>query len=117
MVLTAPRKLEPRELPIPDVGRDRALLRVEICGICGSDYEQFEGALRTPTPVIPGHEPLGVIEAIGDVAARRLGVDVGDRVAVENMISCRYCPACLSGRAQLCERRRIYSYVPLAESH
>jgi threonine dehydrogenase-like Zn-dependent dehydrogenase len=67
--------------------------------------------------VIPGHEPLGVIAAIGDVAARRFGVDVGDRVAVENMISCRYCPACLSGRSHLCERRRIYSYVPLSESH
>jgi threonine dehydrogenase-like Zn-dependent dehydrogenase len=81
------------------------------------DYEQYEGALRTPTPVIPGHEPLGVIEAIGDAAARRWNVDVGDRVAVENMIACRYCAACLAGRSHLCERRRIYSYVPLAESH
>jgi 2-desacetyl-2-hydroxyethyl bacteriochlorophyllide A dehydrogenase len=117
MVLEAPRKLAPRELPLPEIGPEQALLRVETCGICGSDYEQFEGVLRTPTPVIPGHEPLGVIEAIGDVAARRWNVDVGDRVAVENMISCRYCPACLAGRSHLCERRRIYSYVPLAESH
>jgi threonine dehydrogenase-like Zn-dependent dehydrogenase len=117
MVLEAPRRLVPRELPIPEIGGEQALLRVEACGICGSDYEQFEGALRTPTPVIPGHEPLGVIEAIGDVAAERWGVDVGDRVAVENMIACRYCAACLGGRSHLCERRRIYSYVPLAESH
>jgi threonine dehydrogenase-like Zn-dependent dehydrogenase len=117
MVLEAPRKLAPRELPIPEIGAEQALLRVEACGICGSDYEQFEGALRTPTPVIPGHEPLGVIEAIGDAAAKRWGVDAGDRVAVENMIACRYCAACLSGRSHLCERRRIYSYVPLAESH
>jgi threonine dehydrogenase-like Zn-dependent dehydrogenase len=117
MVLEAPRRLAPRELPIPEIGAEQALLRVEACGICGSDYEQFEGVLRTPTPVIPGHEPLGVIEAIGDTAARRWNVDVGDRVAVENMIACRYCPACLSGRPHLCERRRIYSYVPLAEGH
>src|SRR3990172_476961 len=116
MVLTAPRTLEARELPIPEIGHDAALLRVEACGICGSDTEQFEGVLRTPMPVIPGHEPLGRIEAIGDGAARRFGVDVGDRVAVETMISCRYCDACLAGRYHLCRTRRIYSYIPLAEA-
>ncbi len=114
MVLTEPRKLEPRDLPIPEIGHDAALLRLEACGICGSDYEQFEGVLRTPTPVIPGHEPLGVIEAIGDGAARRWGVDAGDRVAVETMLSCRFCPACLAGSYHLCHRRRIYSYIPLS---
>jgi NADPH:quinone reductase-like Zn-dependent oxidoreductase len=93
MVLTAPRTLEPREFPLPEIDDDSALLRVEACGICGSDYEQFEGVLRTPLPVIPGHEPLGTIEAIGDRAARRWGVDVGDRVAVETMLSCRFCAA------------------------
>jgi threonine dehydrogenase-like Zn-dependent dehydrogenase len=66
--------------------------------------------------VIPGHEPLGRIEAIGDGAARRWGVDVGDRVAVETMLSCRFCDACLAGRYHLCRRRRIYSYIPLDEA-
>jgi 2-desacetyl-2-hydroxyethyl bacteriochlorophyllide A dehydrogenase len=117
MVLTGPRRLEPRDLPVPEIGDDGALLRVEACGICGSDYEQFEGVLRTPLPVIPGHEPVGIIEAIGDRAARRWGVDVGDRVAVENLISCRFCAACLAGRYSLCRARRIYSYIPLAEGH
>jgi len=116
MVLTEPRRLEPRELPVPAVGADDALLRVEVCGICGSDYEQFEGVLRSPLPVVPGHEPLGVIEAIGDRAARRWGVDVGDRVAVENMISCHFCANCLSGRSHLCARRRIYSFIPVTEA-
>jgi threonine dehydrogenase-like Zn-dependent dehydrogenase len=115
MVQTGVRKLEPRELPIPEIDADSALLRVEACGICGSDYEQYEGLLRTPVPVIPGHEPLGVIEAIGDRAARRWGVDVGDRVAVETMLSCRFCDACLAGRYHLCRTRRIYSYIPLSE--
>jgi threonine dehydrogenase-like Zn-dependent dehydrogenase len=115
MVQTAPRRLEPRELPIPEIGDDAALLRIEACGICGSDYEQFEGVLRTPMPVIPGHEPLGVIEKIGDAAARRWGVDVGDRVAVETVLSCRFCPACLGGRYHLCDSRRIYSYIALGD--
>jgi len=116
MVQTGVRTLEPRDLPIPEVGDDAALLRVEACGICGSDYEQYEGLLRTPMPVIPGHEPLGVIEKIGDAAARRWGVDVGDRVAVETMLSCRFCAACLGGRYHLCADRRIYSYIPLSDA-
>jgi len=115
MVLTAPRKLEPRDLPLPAVDGDTALLRVEACGICGSDYEQFEGVLRSPMPAVPGHEPLGTIAAIGDRAAKRWGVDVGDRVAVETMLSCRFCARCLEGRYHLCERRRIYSYISLDE--
>jgi hypothetical protein len=56
MVQTGVRALEPRELPIPEIDDDSALLRVEVCGICGSDYEQYAGVLRTPVPVIPGHE-------------------------------------------------------------
>ena len=115
MVQTGPRALEPRDLPVPEIGDDGALLRIEACGICGSDYEQYEGMLRTPMPVIPGHEPLGRIEAIGDAAAKRWGVDQGDRVAVETMLSCRFCPPCLAGSYHLCRNRKIYSYIPLSE--
>ena len=61
MVQTAIRTLEPRDIAIPDIDDDSAVLRLEACGICGSDYEQFEGQLRTPMPVVPGHEPLGRI--------------------------------------------------------
>ncbi len=68
-----------------------------------------------PFPVVPGHEPLGIVEAIGDIAARRWGVDVGDRVAVETMLPCQFCVQCLRGRYHLCQTRRIYSYIPLSE--
>ncbi len=113
MVQTAPRTLEPRDLPIPDISDDSAILRVEACGICGSDYEQYEGVLKTPMPVIPGHEPLGIVAKIGDKAAARWGVDVGDRIAVETMLACHTCDTCLGGRYHLCDRRQIYSYIPL----
>jgi len=116
MVQTARRKLEPRDLPIPDIDADSAVLKLEACGICGSDCEQFEGLLRTPMPVVPGHEPLGTIARIGDRAAARWGVDVGDRVAVETMISCRHCNPCLNGSYHLCDHRRIYSYIPLSDA-
>jgi threonine dehydrogenase-like Zn-dependent dehydrogenase len=113
MAQTGTRAIEPRELPIPTIGEEEALLRIEACGICGSDYEQYEGVLRAPVPVIPGHEPLGVIEEIGDTAARRWGVDVGDRVAVETMLPCRHCDRCLAGTYHLCRSRQIYAYIPL----
>jgi len=44
VVLTKPKTLEAREFPRPAIGADDALLRIEACGICGSDYEQYEGA-------------------------------------------------------------------------
>ena len=115
VVQTAPRQLEMQELPLPDIDEDSGLLRVEACGICGSDAEQYAGAIPVRMPLIPGHEPLGVIERIGDRAAKRWGVNVGDRVAVEALIRCGYCRDCLSGNYQVCRGRGAlfgHGYVP-----
>src|ERR1700675_4446481 len=91
VVQTGTRSLEMRELPLPEIGADDALLRVEACGICGSDYEQFAGALPVRFPVIPGHEPVGRIAEIGANAAKKWGVAVGDRVSVEALVPCGQC--------------------------
>ena len=117
VVQTAPRTLELRTLPVPEITDDAALLRVEACGICGSDHEQYTGTLTVRMPVVPGHEPLGIIEKIGDTAAKRWGVNVGDRVAVESLIRCGRCRDCITGRYQLCRARGGlfgHGYVPLA---
>jgi threonine dehydrogenase-like Zn-dependent dehydrogenase len=118
IVQTGPRRLELRELPVPDIDDDSGLLRVEACGICGSDAEQYAGVLPVRLPVVPGHEPLGIVERIGDRAAKRWGVDVGDRVAVETLIPCGHCPACIGGRYQVCRGRGGmfgHGYVPLGQ--
>ncbi|MBV1906339.1 MAG: zinc-binding dehydrogenase [Pseudomonadales bacterium] len=115
MVQTGPRKLEAQDIAIPDIDEDSAILELEACGICGSDLEQYEGVIKVPTPIIPGHEPLGKIAKIGDRAAKRWGVEVGDRVAVETMISCRFCSCCLGGQYHLCDKRQMYSYIPVSE--
>jgi threonine dehydrogenase-like Zn-dependent dehydrogenase len=115
MVQTAPRKLEPMDIPMPEISDDAGIVRIDACGICGSDYEQYEGVLRTPMPAVPGHEPLGTVAAIGDRAAKRWGIDVGDRIAVETMLACHHCGPCLGGSYHLCDTRRIYSYIPLSE--
>ena len=115
MVQTAPQKLEPMDIPMPEISDDAGIVRIDACGICGSDYEQYEGVLRTPMPAIPGHEPLGTVAAIGDKAAKRWGIDVGDRIAVETMLSCHHCGPCMGGTYHLCDSRRIYSYIPLSD--
>jgi threonine dehydrogenase-like Zn-dependent dehydrogenase len=102
MVQHGVRDLRPETFPVPKIGADDALLRIEACGICGSDYEQYDGTLRVRMPVIPGHEPVGIIEEIGDVAANRWRVRAGDRVAVETLIPCGYCTECVLGRYRLC---------------
>ena len=81
MVLAAPHTLEPRELPLPQIGADDALLRVEACGLCGTDHEQYSGQLHPGHAFIPGHEAVGVIEEIGPAAEQRWGVTRGQRVS------------------------------------
>jgi threonine dehydrogenase-like Zn-dependent dehydrogenase len=109
VVQTADRKLELHEFARPAIGPDEAILRVEACGICGTDIEQYEGEFRFARyPVIPGHEPLGVIDEIGERAAARWGVMPGDRVAVEPVISCGSCRACLAGDRTLCPDHHDY---------
>lgn len=116
MVQTGVRELSGQDIALPQIDDESAILQIEACGICGSDYEQYEGVLGTPMPVVPGHEPLGRVAAIGDKAARRWNIDVGDRIAVETMISCHTCATCLAGSYHLCGSRRIYSYIPLSDA-
>lgn len=106
-VQTGPRQIELREFPRPRTGPDDGLLRVEANGICGSDVETYRGHLGGPRPAfIPGHEPLGIVEEVGERAAQRWGVQPGDRVALEVIVPCRSCQDCLTGRYQFCRNRK-----------
>src|SRR5690606_30912021 len=106
-VQTGPRKIEMREFPRPRIGPDDGLLRVEANGICGSDVEIYRGHMGpNRDPFIPGHEPMGIIEELGERAAERWGVQVGDRVALEVIVPCRACGDCLSGNYQACRFRK-----------
>ena len=107
LVLEEPRRLVRRELPLPEVGDDDALLRVEACGLCGTDHELFTGELFPGYAFVPGHETIGVIERIGPAAAARWEVREGDRVAVEVYQSCRECGACRAGDTRRCERHGL----------
>ncbi len=106
MIQTGDRRLEMAEHEVPRVGADEGLLRVEACGLCGSDVEQYKGRFTQKGivryPVIPGHEPIGIIHEIGAEASRNWGVKKGDRVALEPHLTCGTCQVCLGGRYHLC---------------
>src|SRR3954462_12763927 len=106
-VQVGPRAIEIREFPRPAVGPDTGLLRVEANGICGSDVETFKGhmGMGGGGPFVPGHEPLGIIEEIGDEAAARWGGQGGGRGALELVKVSRTCMDCLTGHYQSCRNR------------
>lgn len=119
MVQLGTRQLERRSFSRRQIAPDEGWLRVEANGVCGTDVEVFEGHLTQlmalQFPFIPGHEPLGYVEEIGEEASKRWGVSVGDRVAVEPMLRCGNCSACITGQYTRCRgwngRSRAYGYV------
>ncbi|MDQ4086174.1 MAG: zinc-dependent alcohol dehydrogenase family protein [Actinomycetota bacterium] len=89
------------DLPAPKPGPHEVLVGVEACGVCGTDLHIADGEFApTPYPIVPGHEFSGTVLEVGsDVAT---GVTVGTRVAVDPSLFCGHCPACRSGRGNLC---------------
>ena len=106
-VLTAPKVFEYREVALPEVGRDDGLLRMEAAGLCGTDYEQYDGRLTASQtqifPIIPGHEIFGWVDRAAPDALKRWGVKEGDRVIVETSIGCGECRYCKENRMVLCD--------------
>ena len=103
-VLVAPHRIELREFPLPAVGDDDGLLRVELAGVCGSDIHHWDGhsAVIRNVPALLGHEIVGRVERVGADAAERWQVAVGDRVIVEASFGCGRCEWCRRGSYQMC---------------
>jgi threonine dehydrogenase-like Zn-dependent dehydrogenase len=99
-VMTCPRRTELRELPLPGIPPDAGLLRVEACGICGSDWGKY--LTDKFSPCILGHEIVGRVEKIGEIAAYRWGVKEGDYVALEEYLPCGHCEYCRGGEYRSC---------------
>jgi threonine dehydrogenase-like Zn-dependent dehydrogenase len=117
-VLTAPRKIEMRELPVPDITSETGIVRIELTGVCGVDWPAFTGARpeRFKMPLILGHEIVGRIEKIGAQAARRWDVQEGDRIVLEEYAPCGRCQYCLSGHYYLCGgtmMEKMYGFTSL----
>ncbi|QGM99511.1 zinc-dependent alcohol dehydrogenase family protein [Methylocystis parvus] len=111
MVLRRPNTplvMEARPLPAPGLGELR--LRVEACGVCRTDLHVVDGELTRPKlPIIPGHEIVGRVEAIG---AGVSGFSLGQRVGVPWLgHTCGHCPYCASARENLCDDPLFTGYT------
>jgi threonine dehydrogenase-like Zn-dependent dehydrogenase len=94
------RQTELRELPLPEVAPDGGLLRVGAAGICGSDWPMYLNA--KPGPRILGHEMVGTVVKLGDIARSRWGLTEGDVVALEEYLPCGHCEYCRTGEYRSC---------------
>lgn len=105
MMLTAPKRLEMQDSPLPDYGENEVLIRVKACGICGSDVHGYDGSSgRRIPPLIMGHEAAGIIESCGSGVT---GFAMGDRVTFDSTVYCGECDYCKKGQVNLCDHRMV----------
>lgn len=99
-VLYSAGDLRVEERDIPQPGPGEVLVRVAVCGVCGSDATEFDrGPVLTVLPVTLGHEFAGVVEAVGEGVT---SPPVGATVVCGAGISCGECKPCRNGRTNLC---------------
>ena len=120
-VLTGKGVLEMREFPVRDIRDDEMLIRVEGCGICGTDIHEFKGDPMWLAPLVLGHEGTGEIIRLGAKVRRDSAgkeVRLGDRI-VTSVNACGACDACLytPGRLNLCENLKVYGLLPDDDTH
>jgi L-iditol 2-dehydrogenase len=105
LLLSEYNRLETVDLPMPRPGPGEVLMRVEACGICGSDVHGYDGTSgRRIPPIIMGHEASGTIAAVGPGVT---SVHEGDHVAPDSTVYCGECEYCRRGELNLCDRREV----------
>jgi 2-desacetyl-2-hydroxyethyl bacteriochlorophyllide A dehydrogenase len=106
LVYTAPETVEIQRLPDPAPADGEVLLEISAAGICGSDIHGFLGHSERRQPgLVMGHEAVArILEVRPGVSGWR----EGQRVSFNPLVSCRACPACLSGRQNVCSSWRLF---------
>jgi L-iditol 2-dehydrogenase len=99
-VLYAPGDIRVEEMAEPEPGFGEVLIRIQACGVCGTDHSLFTGGFPGNYPVIIGHEFSGVVAATGPGVKN---LQVGDRVTVDPNRVCHLCEYCRMGSEHLCE--------------
>jgi L-iditol 2-dehydrogenase len=111
--MTAVNDVEVDDLPEPTLDGSAAILKIESCGICGTDARTFfHGDPRAPLPWVLGHEPVGVLEEVASDVNLPEGIRAGDRVFLGSILYCGECRLCLAGRQNLCAEKKLYGYDP-----
>lgn len=105
LLLSEYSHLEIAEMPQPAVEHGEVLVRVEACGICGSDVHGYDGSSgRRIPPIVMGHEAAGTVEAIGEGVTK---YKRGDRVTFDSTVYCGECGYCRQGQFNLCDNRQV----------
>ena len=112
-VLTGLKTLEFREVPMPQVGPDEILMKMEAVGVCGSDVHYYShgriGDFVVEFPFILGHECAGTVVEVGKDVKH---LQVGDRVALEPGMPCGKCEMCRTGHYNLCPDVKFFATPP-----
>jgi S-(hydroxymethyl)glutathione dehydrogenase/alcohol dehydrogenase len=95
--VNAPLALE--DIDVSNPGPREVLLRTVATGVCHSDLHVMEGGIPVPPPIVLGHEPSGIVEAVGEAVTH---VQPGDHVIGCLSAFCGNCEYCLSGRPNMC---------------
>jgi L-iditol 2-dehydrogenase len=105
LLLTDYNHLEIVDQPMPVCGPDEVQVRVEACGICGSDVHGYDGSSgRRIPPIVMGHEAAGTVAAFGSEVQ---GLTKGDRVTFDSTVYCGSCEYCARGEMNLCDHRQV----------
>lgn len=111
MVVAAPAagRVDPLDREVPPPLPGDVLVTVRACGVCRTDLHIVDGELPDiPVPIVPGHEIVGVIEAVGDGVE---GFAIGDRVGIPWLgYSCGECERCRTGHENLCLSAQFTGY-------
>ncbi|HHV63199.1 MAG TPA: alcohol dehydrogenase catalytic domain-containing protein [Firmicutes bacterium] len=121
LVCYAPHDYRLEEVETPAPGPDEVVIKVEACGICAGDVKAYKGTAESfwggginppwiKAPVIPGHEFIGTVVALGPGAREKYGLEIGDRAISEQIVPCWRCRYCKSGHYWMCEVHNIYGF-------
>src|SRR2546427_971539 len=95
------------ELPVPEIRVGELLVRLQACGLCASDV--MEWYMKPRAPIYPGHEPVGIIAAVGEGVQQ---FSVGQRVFIHHHVPCMVCHFCQRGLFSQCQTFRATRLYP-----
>ncbi len=118
VVAYGPEDYKVEEVVRPVAGREEVVIEIGACGICGSDLKAYHGSSMywggddpwMKAPVIPGHEFFGTVVELGEGAAEKHGLKVGDRVTTDQIKPCGECRFCKRGQYWMCEVHNMYGF-------
>lgn len=121
--MLAVRNHGPKDFRLEKIARPRArpgeaIVKIDAAGICGSDGKCFHGGEMfwggpnpwVKPPVTPGHEFFGTVVELGEGAAEKWGLAVGDKAIAEQIYPCDHCRFCRRGQYWMCEKHDIYGF-------